>query len=128
MFRATAFCDRNWLLSARSIMLWSPAPVISRAAFCDAAGFLFEGRWMRGLAADPYLAAFEMLFFPNRYDFLQPIDREPARLERFCAMRRRDRKRHRRLAYFDDADAMRDRDAHDFPSRASLYGELAHLG
>src|SRR5208283_1475195 len=92
------------------------------------ARYLFERRWMRGLAADPYLAALEMLFFPYRYNCFQPINREPARLERLSAMRRRDRDRHRSLADFDDAGAMRDRDARDFPSRARRDRELAHLG
>src|SRR5277367_1854814 len=83
---------------------------------------------MRGLAADPYFAAFEMFFFPDGDDFFQAIDCEAARLERFRAMGRGDRNRHRSLAYFDDADAMRDCDARDFPSPARLDGELAHLG
>src|SRR5208283_5699661 len=92
------------------------------------ARYLFERRWMRGLAADPYLAALEMLFFPYRYNCFQPINREPARLERLSAMRRRDRDRHRSLADFDDAGAMRDRDARVFPSRTRRDRQLAHLG
>src|ERR1700689_680580 len=83
---------------------------------------------MRGLAADPNLAAFEMFLLPDGYDFLQAVDRESAGLEGFCAMWCRDCYRDRGFADFDDADAMCDRDARDFPSRARFDCELAHLG
>ena len=79
---------------------------------------------MRGLAADPDFAAFEIFLLPDRHDFLQPIDREAARLEGLGAMGRRDRNRDRRLADLDDADAMSDRDARDFPSCAGLAASL----
>jgi hypothetical protein len=48
---------------------------------------LVEPGWVRGLAADPYFAAFEMLFFPDGDDFLQAIDREAAGLKGLGAMR-----------------------------------------
>ena len=51
-------------------------------------------RWVRSLAADPDLAAFEILLLPHGNDFLEPIDGESARLEGFRAMRSRDRNSH----------------------------------
>src|ERR1700722_9555243 len=86
-----------------------------------------ERGWVRGLAADPDFAAFEVFFFPDGHDFLEAIDCEAAGLEGFSAMRRGDCDRDRSLADFDDADAMRDCYPRDFPSRAGLDCELAHL-
>src|SRR5258708_38553024 len=85
------------------------------------------GGRMRGLAADPHFAALEVFLLPDRHDFLQPIDREAAGLEGFCAMRRRDRDRYRGLADIDQADAMAYGDTHDLPSLARLAREPAHL-
>src|SRR5579871_4792192 len=83
--------------------------------------------WMRRLAADPDFAAFEIFFLPHRNDFLEPIDREAARLEGFRAMRSRDRNRHRGFADRNEADAMLDRDAHDFETLARLAHQFSHL-
>src|SRR5580658_777286 len=86
------------------------------------------GGWrMRGLAADPHFAAFEIFLLPDRRDFLQPVDREAAGLERFPTMRRRDRDRDRSLADVYQTDTMVNRDTHDLPSLARLACEPAHL-
>src|SRR5690348_11202130 len=68
-----------------------------------------------------------MLLLPDWYDFLEPVNREAAGLERFCAMRRRYRDRYRRFADIDHANPMRNRDAHDAPAPASLLCQLAHF-
>src|SRR6266436_324044 len=84
-------------------------------------------RWMRGLAADPDFAALEIFLLPDRDDFLEPIDREAAGLERLRPMGRRHRNRNRGLADRDHADAMLNRDTHYPPAFAGLTRQLAHL-
>src|SRR6266851_5386935 len=73
-------------------------------------------RRMRRLASDPHLTALEVFLLPDRHDFLEPVDRKSACLERLRAMRRRDRDRNRRLADIDESDSMLNRDAHNLPT------------
>src|SRR5271154_1892555 len=82
---------------------------------------------MRGLASDPDFTALEMFFFPDRYDFLEPVNREAAGVEGFPAMGRRHRDRHRDFADFHHADTMLDRDPHDAETLACFIGKLAYL-
>src|ERR1700693_1442701 len=82
---------------------------------------------MRRLASYPFLAAFKMFLLPDRHDFLEGIDGETACLERFRAMRRRYRDRHRRLANLHHADPMLVRDSRNPPSLHRFEREFANL-
>src|SRR5690348_13872939 len=64
------------------------------------------GRVWVPFPADPVFAAFPYLFLPDGHDLLQAIDREPARLERLGAVRRRHRDEHARLADLEAAGAV----------------------
>src|ERR1700685_461222 len=62
------------------------------SAMCVAGGWR-----MRGLAADPHLAAFKVFLLPDRHHFLQTVDRKTASFEGLRPMRRGNRSEERRV-------------------------------
>src|SRR5215216_5200175 len=78
------------------------------------------------LAAEPGSAVPVVLFLPDRHDFLDPLDRIPARLERGVAVRRSDADDDARLPDRQRADTVDDGDVVDSPTFPNLVADLHH--
>ena len=78
-------------------------------------------------AAQPDSAIRIVLFLPDRYDLLDPLNRIPARLERGVTVRRCDANDDARLSNGQRADTVDDGDVVDSPTLPNLVTDLRHV-